>query len=125
MTDKREENIPRIVNNNSNIHLYSRKLSDQLKKDRYPKKKHYHINIPEAIDAEISFYPYDDIDFQFDFQKFCGTLDKQDAEMFEMYTLGAYYQSEIADRYGLSQSTVSLKLKLLVELFNEFYFEEK
>lgn len=113
----------KVKKDNSNIWQYSPELFSALRKEKFSKSDpEAYIAYRDAVGDLALSSPYDDVDLQMDLAVFKKSLNKSDLRLFNLMLLGMT-QSEIAGVVGISQPTVSIKLKKLREQFKEFYYE--
>lgn len=117
-----EGNLKYLKKDNSNIYQYSRSLSSELKKDRYKKIDLLeYSNFLQALDG-VYVDPSDHANFTIDLERFTDSLNKQDLDLFKLYFVEEYTQTEIADILGRTQGYVSYKLDDIESAFETYYF---
>ena len=98
-------------------------MFSELRKEKYSKADPAaYLKYCEAVGLESYSEPFKDIDLKLDIEKFKTKLKGVDLEVFTLMLLGMKHR-EIKDIVGISQASVSLRLKRIRSLFKDFYFD--
>jgi DNA-directed RNA polymerase specialized sigma24 family protein len=126
--------LDRIYRNNSNIFRYDRKLSAALRSTRYRPARQTgqdgvvlddkYNEFCELTGAGGACDPHRLQEFQYDLEVFMSELSTRDRLVLVGF-LSGYTQTEIAAKIGMSQPSVSIYLKDVLERFRLYYFEEE
>lgn len=118
--------LEKVKRDNSNIRKYSDPLWRALRKERF-KKAQPDVFVNEMAAEQIAWQQDPHTDFKCDVEKFMREhLTKREAAILEMFLFGGgISQTEMGEKLGVSQPTVTNDFRRVLTKFKEYYYPER
>lgn len=123
-TSKHRIDPEKVNKDNSNLWRYSTILFSALRKENFSKADpEAFIDYCDAIGILGGYDPEEDENLRMDLEKFKGTLNEEDANIFSLFLMGLK-QREIEEMLEIKQRYISGRLAAIFKKFERFYFKD-